>query len=78
MPTGIMDTISLAASLAFAVPIALFGLNRLGDQPVLGTVFVVIAALVVILQHYLVKPQDILGRFAQRATSRVIDDEESN
>lgn len=77
---GIMDTIGLAASLVFAIPVAIFGLNRLLDgQQLFGAGLLVVAALMVLLPQKLTTPMDIPQKLAGKAVDKAVktpDDEE--
>lgn len=77
---GVVDTIQLAAAVALALPIALLGAQLALDGQSLGYVFLALAALLVVVQHFLTMPTpgDIGGKAAERAASAVVvdDDEE--
>ncbi|WP_327050957.1 DUF7533 family protein [Halomicrococcus gelatinilyticus] len=79
MNLGILDTVSLAATLVFALPVALLGVDRLvaGDALV-GGAFVAVGVLMVVLQEWLTTPSDLPAAVAQRVAGRVAttDDEE--
>ena len=79
MNLGILDTLSLAATLVFALPVALLGVDRLvaGDALV-GGAFVAVGVLMVVLQEWLTTPSDLPAAVAQRVVGRVArtDDEE--
>jgi len=78
--TGIMGTIQLAATLVFALPVGLLGLQFLLDGRLLsGTGFVAVAVLMVTLEEYLTTPKDVPGAVAEKAVGKVTktpDDEE--
>ena len=70
---GIMDTIGLAASLVFALPVGIFGLNRLVDgQTLLGGGLVVVAVLMVLLPQKLTTPMDIPQKIAGKAVGTAV------
>ena len=70
--TGIMGTISLAATLVFALPIGLLGLQFLLDgRTLLGGGFVAVAVLMVALQEYLTTPTDVPTSVAEKAVGKV-------
>lgn len=79
MGLGILDLIGLAAALVFAVPVALFGLERLvaGDA-LLGGVLLAIAAGMVLVEEYVTTPRDVPAVVASEAASRVatVEDDE--
>ncbi|WP_227375481.1 DUF7533 family protein [Haladaptatus halobius] len=77
MKLGILDTVSLAATLVFAIPIALFGVERLlAGQTLFGGAFVVIAALMVVLREWLTTPTDIPASAAQKVVGKVAKTED--
>jgi hypothetical protein len=77
---GIMDTVGLAASLVFAIPVAIFGMNRLLDgQQLFGAGLLLVAALMVLLPQKLTTPMDIPQKLAGKAVGKAVktpDDEE--
>lgn len=76
---GILDTIGLAASLVFALPVFVFGLNRLLDgQTLLGGGLVVVAVAMVWLPQKLTTPMDVPGDFAGAAVGWVAKSPEEN
>jgi hypothetical protein len=69
---GILETVGLAASLVFAVPVGIAGGGfLLGDRPFLGGVLVLVAVLMVVVPRRVTTPGDVpgvvLGRLAGRA-----------
>ncbi|WP_458186867.1 DUF7533 family protein [Haladaptatus sp. NG-WS-4] len=77
MKLGILDTVSLAATLVFAIPIALFGIERLlAGQTLLGGAFVVVAALMVVLREWLTTPTDIPVSAVQKVVGKVAKTED--
>ena len=81
---GLMDMVGLAASLVFAIPVGIFGINRLVDgQYLLGGGLVVVAVLMVVLPQRLTTPMDIPGKLAERAVGKTVkmpdeDDEKTD
>lgn len=77
---GIMGTIQLAATLVFALPVGLLGIQFLIDgRTLLGGGFVAVAVLMVALQEYLTTPTDVPTSMAEKAVGKVVktpDDEE--
>jgi hypothetical protein len=63
MAKGILGTIGLAATLVFAIPVGILGLQflLLDGQPVLGAAFLVIAVLMIAVEEYLTTPTDLPG-----------------
>lgn len=79
MARSIMGTIGLAATLAFAIPIALFGLDLLlrGDT-LTGGAFLGIAALMILVEEYLTTPMDIPGKVAEKTLGSVVREPEES
>ncbi|WP_276300039.1 DUF7533 family protein [Halorussus lipolyticus] len=77
---GILGTIQLAATLIFALPVGLLGVQFLLDgKTLLGGGFVVVAVMMVVLEEYLTTPTDVPGAVAEKTVSKVAktpDDEE--
>jgi hypothetical protein len=81
MGLGITGTIQLAATLVFAIPVGVFGLNTfLAGQRLLGGGAMVVAALMVLLPHYLTTPGDIPMKLGEKVVGKAVkvpdDDEE--
>ncbi|MUV58428.1 hypothetical protein SAMN04487947_0613 [Halogeometricum rufum] len=80
MRLGILGTIQLAATLIFAVPVGVYGLNTLLDgQQILGGGLLAVAVLMVVLPHYLTTPTDIPAKVGESVVGKVVktpDDEE--
>lgn len=76
MALGILDQLGLAASLVFAIPVALYGLQQAaGGQALVGAAFLVVAALMVYLPQRLTTPGDIPGKAAEKAVSTAVGTE---
>lgn len=80
MSLGIADTVQLAASLVFAIPLGVLGGQYLlGGQTFLGGLLVVVAALMVVLPHVLTTPMDApveaAGKVVGKAVKTPDDDE---
>ncbi|WP_158058106.1 DUF7533 family protein [Halorussus halophilus] len=70
---GIMGTIQLAATLVFALPIGLLGVQMLLDGKMLvGGAFVAVAVLMVVLEEYLTTPTDIPSSVAEKAVGKAV------
>lgn len=70
---GIMGTIQLAATLVFALPIGLFGVQMLLDgKAIMGAGFVTIGVLMVVLEEYLTTPTDIPSSIAEKAVGKAV------
>jgi hypothetical protein len=80
MALGISESIQLAASLVFAIPLGIFGVDTLlGGDTFLGGVALVIAVLMVVLPRMLTTPADIPAAAAEKAVGKAVkmpDDEE--
>lgn len=78
MNKGIIGTLQLAATLAFALPVALLGVQFLLDGRALGLAFVAVAVLMVALEEYLTSPTDVPAIVAEKVAGTVVksDDEE--
>jgi hypothetical protein len=82
MARSITGTIGLAATVALAAPIALFGVNRLLDgETVVGGAALVVVVLMFLVEEYLTTPTDIPGKVVDGTIGRVVkepdgDDEE--
>lgn len=64
---GIIGTIQLAATLVFAIPVGLMGVEKFfAGQTFVGLAFVGVAALMVGLQQYLTTPMDIPTAAAEK------------
>lgn len=76
---GILDMIGLAASLVFALPVGVFGLNRLLDgQTILGGGLVVVAVAMVWLPRKLTTPMDLPADLVGAAVGTVAKTPEEN
>ncbi|SIQ72659.1 hypothetical protein SAMN05421858_0206 [Haladaptatus litoreus] len=72
MKLGILDTVSLAATLVFALPIGLLGIERfIAGQTLLGGAFVAIAVLMIFLREWLTTPEDIPASAAKKVVGTV-------
>lgn len=73
---GVIGTIKLAATLAFALPVGLMGATFLADGRPLGAVFLVVAVGMVVVQRVVFTPEDVPAAAAERAAGWVVKDEE--
>jgi len=77
MALGIRQTLALAGSLVFALPLAIFAIEELlAGETVVGVLLLAVAALMVWLPQYLTTPDDIPGKVADEAMDRVLPDAE--
>jgi hypothetical protein len=80
MGLGIWGTIQLAATLVFAIPVGVFGLNAfLAGQQVLGGGLIAVAVLMIALPHFLTTPGDIPATIAEKVVGKAVkvpDEEE--
>ena len=67
---GLIDLIGLAVTLAFALPVGMFGLNMALDGRLIGYGLLAFAVLMVVLPHYLWKPPSV-GDIAGGAVDRL-------
>jgi hypothetical protein len=73
MRLGILDTIGLAATLVFAIPIAFVGVRLvLEDQLFLGGFLLLTAGLMVYLQRVATTPEDIPIKIAEKLTGGLV------
>ena len=76
MRIGIVDLVGLAVALAFAVPMAGFGLDLLARGRPLGAAFLGLAGLFLLAEHALTTPTDLPGRILGRLAGGVVVDPE--
>lgn len=74
-----MDTLGLAASLIFAIPVGVFAINRLlaGEQ-LLGGFLLVVAVLMVVIPQRLTTPQDVPGKIVGKVVGGAVADPDEN
>jgi hypothetical protein len=77
MARGILDTIGLAGSVLFAAPVALYGADLLvRGQTVMGTVFLAIATLMILVPRYVRTPKDVAADAVTGTTERLVESED--
>ncbi|ELZ94864.1 hypothetical protein C440_07307 [Haloferax mucosum ATCC BAA-1512] len=80
MGLGILEMVGLGATLIFALPVGIYGINRLADgQMLFGGGMVLLAVLMVTLPRYLTTPQDLPSMAAEKVVGGVTknaDDEQ--
>jgi len=75
---GILGFVGLAVTVAFAIPLVVVGVDMLaGDQPLLGGVFLGLAALMVLVEEYVVTPRDLPEVVASKAAGAVVVEDEN-
>ncbi|MFC5367530.1 DUF7533 family protein [Salinirubrum litoreum] len=73
MRLGILDTLGLAATLVFAIPIAFVGVRLLlQEQFFLGGFLLLTAGLMVYLQRVATTPEDIPIKIAEKLTGGLV------
>jgi hypothetical protein len=73
MRLGILDTLGLAATLIFAIPVGMYGVeSTLAGRPILGVGLVVVAVLMVVLPQRLTTPADLPGAVVERVVGGAV------
>ena len=74
MARGVLETIGLALTLVFALPVALLGLQFLvlDNRPLLGAGFLVIALLMIAVEQYVTTPTDLPGMVLGETVGKVV------
>ena len=76
--SSITGLVGLAITLAFAIPVAMLGIQFLGDgNTVVGAGFLGIAALMVLVNEYVASPGDIPGMLAGKVVGSVAKEPEA-
>jgi hypothetical protein len=79
MRLGILETVGLAASLIFAIPVGFYGIESfLSGNRALGAGLVVVAVLMVVLPRRLTTPADLPGAVAERVIGKAVKDPETD
>ena len=73
---GVIGTLQLAVTLAFALPVGLMGATFLADGRPLGAAFLALAVLMLAGQHYLTTPEELPFAAAERVVGWVVKDKE--
>lgn len=75
MRLGILETIGLAASLIFAIPVGLYGVETLlSGNRALGAGLLIVAVLMVVLPRRLTTPADLPGAVVERVVGGAVKD----
>ncbi|MEF8855959.1 MAG: hypothetical protein V5A16_00910 [Haloplanus sp.] len=79
MRLGILETVGLAASLIFAIPVGLYGIETLlsGNRP-LGAGLLIVAVLMVVLPRRLTTPTDLPGAVVERVVGGAVKEPETD
>jgi hypothetical protein len=79
MRLGILETVGLAASLVFAIPVGLYGIETLvSGNRLLGAGLLIVAVLMVVLPRRLTTPADLPGAVLERVVGRAVKEPESD
>ena len=79
MRLGLLETLGVAGSLVFAIPLGIYAVERLlGGETAAGGAFLLIAVLMVLLPKYLTTPGDLPGMAAERAVEGAVADPEES
>ncbi|KTG11048.1 hypothetical protein AUR64_06340 [Haloprofundus marisrubri] len=79
MALGILDTIGLAATLVFAIPVAIYGIEQLvSGETLFGVALLAVAAAMVLVPRYVTTPDDIPGKAAEKAVGSAVKSPEKN
>ena len=74
---GILNTLGLVVTLAFALPVALLGVNLLvSGRTVVGVALCLVAVLMVALKQYVTTPDDVPTAAAEKAVGAVVKNDE--
>jgi hypothetical protein len=78
MGKGIIGTVTLLGTVAFAIPVAMLGVQKIGaGNTTLGAAFVGFAILMVLVEEHIMTPGDIPGEIASRTADRVTKTDDS-
>ena len=72
MRPGIIGTLQLAVTFAFALPVALLGAMLLADGNLLGVPFLALSAVMLVAQQYLTTPSDLPAVAVEKAVGAVV------
>jgi hypothetical protein len=76
---SIIDQLQLLGTLVFAIPLAMFGVDKLlAGSTDIGLAAVGIAVLMVGLEEYVIKPTDVAADAAKSAAGTVVEDPEES
>jgi len=70
---GIIDVLELAVTLVFAIPIGLFGIEKLlQGELIAGGFGIGVAILMIVIERYVWTPDDVPGDAAQSVVGRIV------
>ena len=72
MARSILSTVGLAATVALAVPLVIFGIEQLlAGERLVGSIVLAVAAAMVLVEEYLTTPTDLPGKVVDGTVGRV-------
>ncbi|PSP40000.1 hypothetical protein BRD20_03980 [Halobacteriales archaeon SW_8_65_20] len=75
MARSILSTVGLAATVALAVPLVIFGIEQLlAGERLVGSIVLAVAAAMVLVEEYLTTPTDIPGLVAEKTVGAVVEE----
>lgn len=75
---GILNTLGFVVTLAFALPVALLGVNLVvSGRTGIGIALCVVAVLMVALKQYVTTPDDLPTAAAEKTVGAVVKDDEN-
>lgn len=73
MRLGILETIGLAATLIFAIPVAVFGVETMvSGNRLLGGLLLLVAVLMVVLPRRLTTPEDVPAAVVEKTVGKAV------
>ncbi len=73
---GILNTLGLVVTLAFALPVALLGVNLVvSGRTAIGIALCAVAVLMVVVKQYVTTPDDVPTTAAEKVVGAVVKDE---
>ncbi|PSQ30742.1 hypothetical protein BRD16_05815 [Halobacteriales archaeon SW_6_65_46] len=75
MARSILSTVGLAATVALAVPLVIFGIEQLlAGERLVGSIVLAVAVAMVLVEEYLTTPTDIPGLVAEKTVGAVVEE----
>jgi len=75
MARSILSTVGLAATVALAVPLVIFGVEQLlAGERLVGSIVLAVAAAMVLVEEYLTTPTDIPALVAEKTVGAVVEE----